>query len=158
VLFSLEARFTALSGLPTFDTQNDLTAERLLEQLPAYTGEARDAYVIFSAYDFILPLIAGVMVAVLVTLFLRLNTWTIAARLLAWGIPAIFLAATLWDWMENVGLLASIFTDGAAFWVGWALLFKQLKLIWLTLSSSAIFAALALLLANAAIRWAARRG
>ncbi|MDX2160471.1 MAG: hypothetical protein SF162_04010 [bacterium] len=148
LLFSLESRFQALSGVPTFDTQNDLTSNRLLEQLPAYTGDARTAYLLFSAYDFLFPVLAGLTLAVLITLFLQLNTWKLPARLLAWGLPAFALLSILWDWLENIGLLASLVSDGQPFWIGWALLFKQLKLLWLILGSGSLTAAFALLMVN----------
>lgn len=162
VLFGLEARFEAAAGLPTFDTQNDLTRADMLEQLPRYTGAALEAYVLFAAYDFVFPAVAAVMLAVLLTVFLRLNGWALPQRLLAWRLPQVTLLAAVWDWLENVGMLGALWTGGAGFWVEWALVFKRLKLLWLGLSGGVVAVALGLLLAYAlwlgVRRWRAGAG
>jgi hypothetical protein len=128
ILFSLEDRFEALTGVPVYDTQNDLTRETLREQLPLYVGEAREAYLYFAAFDFVFPFVAGVFVAVIWTLLLRLNTFPLAQRMLRWGVPLLALTVILFDWMENVSLLAVLQTGGSSVSVDAALVFKQLKL------------------------------
>jgi hypothetical protein len=156
ILFALEARFETLSGVPTFDTQNDLTRTTLLEQLPRYTDEALTAYLWFMAYDFVFPLVAGLMVAVLLTLFLRLNRWGFSQRLLLAGVPVATLLTTVWDWLENVGLLGVLATGGGVFWVEWALLFKRLKLAFLGLSGATVLLAVCLWVGYGV--WALARG
>lgn len=148
ILFALEDQFEALAGVPTFDTQNDLTADLLREQLPLYVGEARAAYERFAAFDFVFPLVAGVFIAVILTLLLRINPLPIAARLLAWNLPLVPLIGTLWDYLENVSLL-TILNAGANLtptMIDAALLFKRLKLIWLFANGPLIVLVLVLLI------------
>jgi hypothetical protein len=150
ILFSLEDQFERLSGLPTFDTQNALTADQIIEQLPLYQGEARDAYLRFAAFDFVFPFAAALNLAVLWALFLRTNTWHIAGRLLAWNIPVLAFLGTLFDWGENFGFL-TILSSGAAPEAGilqTALMFKALKLIMLNVSFGLTSALLVFALAN----------
>lgn len=133
ILFALEDQFEALSGVPTFDTQNDLTATLIREQLPLYVGEARAAYERFAAFDFVFPLVAGIFIAVIWALLLRINRLPLAARLLAWNLPLFPLIGTLWDYLENLSLL-TILNAGATLsptMIDAALLFKRLKLTWL---------------------------
>jgi hypothetical protein len=152
VLFALEDQFEALAGVPTFDTQNDLTAARLIEQLPLYQGEARAAYMRFIAFDFVFPFVAALFIAVLWTLFLRLNTWKIAVRLLAVGTPLFAFIGTLWDYLENVSLLTILNTGASQTWIDLALMFKGLKLTWLFLNAPITAVILGLLIANVIYR------
>ncbi len=152
ILFSLEDRFESLSGVPTFDTQNDLTAQRLLEQLALYSGEARTAYFQFAAFDFLFPLIAGLFVAVLWTLLLRLNRWKPVMRLYQARLFLLPLLTTLADWLENISLLSILNTPTAPneAWVQAALTFKALKLLLLNVSLAGIVILAALLIYD---RW-----
>jgi hypothetical protein len=155
VLFSLEDQFEALSGLPTFDTQNDLTQSMLVQQLPAYTGEARSAYLRFAAFDFVFPLVAGIFLSVLWALLLRLNRWPLFQRLLHWKLALFPLLGTLWDYLENMSLLTILNTglDVSPLWLDAAILFKQLKLTWLSSNGVVTGILLVLLLLN----WGYRR-
>lgn len=145
ILFNLEDQFEALSGVPTFDTQNDLTQALIVEQLPRYQGDALAAYLRFAAFDFVFPLVGGIFIAVIVALLLRLNTRPYAQRLLGWGLPLLPLLTTGWDYLENVSLLA-ILTGGAApTLMSAALLFKQLKLAFLSASGPLVIVLAALL-------------
>lgn len=140
ILFGLEDQFEAITGVPVYDTQNELTAELLREQLPLYTGAARDAYLRFAAFDFVFPLVAGIFVAVVWTLLLRFNRWRFAQRLLLWNLPLFPLLGTGWDWLENVSLL-TILNAGSApsqSLIDTALLFKRLKLLWLSLDGAGV--------------------
>lgn len=154
ILFALEDTFEAASGVPTFDTQNDLTPARLLEQLPLYTGEAREAYLRFSAFDFVFPLVAGTFLVVLWTLFLRANTWAFAGRMLRATLPQAAWFATIFDYMENFSLLTILNTSGtpADTLVNAAITFKQLKLAMLTASGAVSMVLLVLLVANVVTR------
>ncbi|MDX1995448.1 MAG: hypothetical protein SF029_23900 [bacterium] len=136
ILFALEGRFESLAGVPTFDTQNDLTTETLLQQLPLYAGEARTAYFQFAAFDFVFPFVAAFFLAVLWTLLLRINGWPFAASLLRWNFPLLAFAGTLFDWLENISLLALLNSGSAPgeTLLNAAILFKQLKLTVLTAS------------------------
>jgi hypothetical protein len=158
VLFALEDRFQVATGLPVFDTQNDLTSITLLQQLPLYQGTARTAYLHFAAFDFVFPFVAASFLAVLWAWLLRSTTWPIADRLLRWNIPLLAFLVTLFDYLENVSLLTIIYAgftwEGA---VNAAILFKRLKLTGLTLSSTLTGLLMTLAIANWLYRvWQAR--
>jgi hypothetical protein len=104
-LFRLEDQFEALTNVPVFDTQNGLTSETLAQQLPLYTGEAHTAYMRFAAFDFVFPFVSALFLAVVWTLLLRVNSGSIARHLLAWNLPLLPFCATIFDWLENIGLL-----------------------------------------------------
>jgi hypothetical protein len=137
ILFSLEDRFEGLTGLPVFDTQNELSPEQIVEQAPLYVGEAQNAYLFFAAYDFIFPFVAGLFVAVILMWLLRHNTSVLAQKLLQWNLPFFVFFGTVFDWLENLGILGIVFTnpDIPDFWIYFALAFKRLKLITLSFSS-----------------------
>lgn len=136
LLFWLEEQFVALTGKPVFDTQNNLTKEGILAELPLYINEARTAYLNFAAYDFIFPLIAAFSLAFLWAWLLRNMTWRVGTIVLAWNIPSVPFLATLFDWGENIFLLSVVLTNGASGngSISAALLFKRLKLTMLTVS------------------------
>jgi hypothetical protein len=135
ILFGLEDRFEALTNLPVFDTQNSLTSEALVQQLPLYTGAAYVAYLRFAAFDFVFPLIAALFLAVVWAVLLRLQSGRVAQRLLGSNLPLLPFCATIFDWLENISLLA---VTGATSPPGYLLLssvilFKRLKLASLAL-------------------------
>jgi hypothetical protein len=136
LLFWFENRFTTLTGFPVFDTQNELTADQIMSQLPLYMGEARTAYLWFAVYDFVFPLIAALALALLWAWLLRTMTWQIGAMATHWNLPMLPFLATLADWGENIALLSVILgnqgTQAGA--ISAALLFKQLKLTMLTVT------------------------
>lgn len=137
VLFALEDRFEVTTGLPVFDTQNDLTPAALVQQLPLYQGEALEAYLTFAAFDFVFPFVAALFLAVTWALLLRVTPWQLAQRLLAWGLPLYAFLGTGFDYLENLGLLSVLVMDApSAFAVDAAVLFKRLKLAALALSSA----------------------
>ncbi len=132
ILFALEDRFRAITGLPVFDTQNGLTPELLVQQLPRYQGEALAAYLYFAALDFVFPFVAALFLAVTWALLLRVTPW-----LLAWGLPLYALLGAGFDYLENVGLLSVIFLDApSTLLVDTVILFKRLKLTALALSGA----------------------
>lgn len=130
ILFWLESRFTALAGRPVFDTQNDLTAAGLREQLPLYVGEARSAYFAFAAFDFLFPLIGALAMATLIAWLLRHNPSPLVDRLWGWHVPLLPFAAALFDWFENMVLLAvvGLGADAPALLFNLAIVAKRLKL------------------------------
>jgi hypothetical protein len=150
ILFWLEAQFTAITHLPVFDTQNDLTAQRLVAELPLYQGEAQTAYLWFAAYDFVFPLVAAFALALLWAWLLRNLTWRIGALGIAWNVPLWAFFATLFDWGENIALLSVILTNGGIGdgGISAALGFKQLKLTTLTLSAVVSFLLVGVAIAN----------
>jgi hypothetical protein len=137
VLFALEDEFEAVAGVPTFDTQNDLTVATLLAQLPRYEGAARAAYGWFAAFDWIFPFISALFLAVLWAWLLRTNPLSLAQRLLRWNTPVWVFAVTLFDWLENMSLIAIVYggvTSSAM--VETAIVWKQLKVAGLTGSAA----------------------
>jgi len=160
VLFALEDRFEAITGLPVFDTQNGLTPEALVQQLPLYQGEALEAYLAFAAFDFVFPLTAALFLAVAWVLLLRVTPWRVTQRLLAWGLPLYAFLGTGFGYLENLNLLNVIFLDTpSAFAVEAAILFKRLKLTALALSG-ALTGVLVLVALSASVRrvWRSRSG
>lgn len=152
-LFALEDAFEALSGgVPTFDTQNDLTQALIVEQLPLYQGETRAAYLRFAAFDFVFPLVAGSFLTLLCTLLLRVNPLPIAQRLLAFGLPLIPLLGTLWDYLENVSLLSILQLGPSPLLLDAAIFFKRLKLLFLFSNGPLIGGILILLIVYAVQR------
>lgn len=148
ILFGLEDQFETLTAVPVFDTQNDLTPSRIIAQLPLYQGPAREAYLRFAVFDFVFPLIAGIFVATLWTLLLRTNSSPFAQRLLQRGVPLFALIGTLWDWLENISILALLQWASPDAWIlSVVVIFKRLKLLWLLLNGP-ITAALFLLWAT----------
>jgi hypothetical protein len=159
ILFWLEDRFEALSGVPTFDTQNDLTAATLLNQLPRYQGEAASAYAAFSAFDFIFPFVSALFITVLWFLLLRLNKSQLAATLLRVGLPLFPLFTTLADYLENVSLLSILNAGGipAPALIQMALLFKQTKLTLLSVDAFGTVLLIGFLLGNGVYQWVNRQ-
>jgi len=137
VLFALEDRFEAVAGVPTFDTQNDLTVATLLAQLPRYQGAAQAAYGWFAAFDWIFPFISALFLAVLWAWLLRTNPLSFAQRRLRWNMPVWVFAVTLFDWLENSSLVAIVYGGvRSARVMEAALVWKQLKLAGLTASAA----------------------
>ncbi|MBW4436519.1 MAG: hypothetical protein KME04_05260 [Pleurocapsa minor GSE-CHR-MK-17-07R] len=160
ILFALEDQFEALAGIPVYDTQNALTTAQILEQLPLYQGEALNAYLRFAAFDFVFPLVSAIFIAVICTLLLRLNRLKIAQTLLRWRLPLVVLLITLFDYLENVGLLTVLAAAPApdAAVMNFALVFKQLKLAGLALTGPLVGILVALLIADVARRVLNRPG
>jgi hypothetical protein len=143
VLFALEAQFEAVSGRPTLDTQNELTAGALREQLPLYSGPAADAYMEFAAFDFVFPLVAGLTVAVLGTVLLRPNPSPRATSAIQLRLPLLLLLGTGFDYLENLAFLALLAGDPGTpsdVLVALALTAKAAKLTMLAVSGAALVA------------------
>ena len=128
ILFWLEERFTRLTGLPVYDTQNDLTTADIVEQLPLYQGAAGMAYTWFALFDFVFPLVASLFIAVVWAFLLRQNSAALAQRLLRWHLPVFPLIAALFDWLENLAILTVIWLTAAPWSIGLVIIGKQLKL------------------------------
>lgn len=140
ILFALENRFINLTGQPVFDTQNDLTAAQITEQLELYQGAAGNAYLAFAAFDFLFPLVGALSIAVLIAWLLKHNPSPSARSRLVQLLPLLPFASTLFDWLENVSLLTIIGTADAApqLLLNAAILFKRLKLISLGTGSATV--------------------
>jgi hypothetical protein len=127
LLFQLEARFTALTGLQVFDTQNDLTVTRLLEQRALYVGEAREAYLHFAAIDFVFPFVASLALATLWAFLAQRQQHPWLEALRRRRLYLLPFAVTVFDYGENVALLRVLDSPEPSR-AELALLFKHLKL------------------------------
>lgn len=159
ILSSLEKQFEIITGVTVLDAQSDLTPARILEQIPLYQGKAREAYLRIAGFDFLLPLVAGIFVAVLWALLLRLNTWEFSQRLLKLGFPLFMLIGTLWDWAENISLFTLLNAGSvpAPAMLDALILFNRLKFMWLFLIGPITIVLLGLLIANIMYRlWRTR--
>jgi hypothetical protein len=156
ILFSLEDQFEALTGVPTFDTQNDLTQAAIVAQLPLYQGEARAAYLRFIAFDFVFPLVAAGFLVLFFTVLLRLNTGSLAQRLLRAGVAFIPLGGTLADYLENASFLAILNFGAAPVFLDAAILFKQIKLLFLYANGPLLLLLVGMLAAHVIHRWRTR--
>ena len=150
LLLWLERRFTALTGKPVFDTQNDLTEVMLRQQVPLYIGEAKAAYIAFAAFDFVFAL-TGALVFVVMWAVLLKAADRFGAPLLKIGLPLVALGIMLADWVETAALLAVVAQGAGAGAEGpfmqIALMFKRLKLAGLTAAGpvTMVFVMLALI-------------
>lgn len=138
ILFGLEDTFERITGIPVFDTQNNLTATTLTQQLPLYEGAARGAYLRFAAFDWVFPFVAALFLAVLWTLLLRITSTARAQQLLAWRLPLWAFVTTGFDYLENISLLAiiAIGSPGTPWIINAAIISKRLKLSGLAFSSA----------------------
>lgn len=129
------------AGHPTFDFQNRLTVQDMRAQLPAYGAASRRHYRRFFVADLIFPLSASLTIAALQRALLRgaarAGGRPLAHRRLAWNVPLLALAPTLFDWGENVCFLMVVHR-----WPRFApevarrgVIFKRLKLASLRLLS-----------------------
>lgn len=130
ILFGIEGQFKALTEMPVFDTQNDLTRDKILTQIPLYEGEARNIYWAFAAFDFVFPLVGGIFFTLLYGYFLRRFPWGWADQLWRGRFYVLPLLTTAFDYLENVGFIATLLggTPPSETAMQMALTFKQLKL------------------------------
>jgi hypothetical protein len=145
-------------GLPPFDLQNTLNSATVLEQLEAWTPAATRRYYLFAAVDFVFPLTAALFQGAVAAFALR----RLSARLFAvadrHALFALFLAAALFDWLENAGALAVVVAWPAELRPAAAMLVsaKQAKLLAVTVQNGVAGALLVAAAVQAAVG-AARR-
>ncbi len=156
VFMPLGRVFAELSGgARMYDFQNALSVAQVIEQLPLYTGAARDVYFAFSFVDYFFPFFAGLFLAAIAAFSLRhlapaAYAWVSARRL--WP---LLLLGTLCDWSENLLALALIAgqpADPAAL-ASSLVLAKQAKLLFV-MAAQAIGWSLLLL---ATLKWLGQR-
>jgi hypothetical protein len=108
-ILRIGASFPAIAGgAEPFDLQNGLTAADVLRQLPGYTVEARRQYALFTAIDYVFPFAAGLFLAAVIAFCLRRSFPGVYAALDARRLLPVLMLATLFDWSENVLVLAAI--------------------------------------------------
>lgn len=101
-------RFEAMAGSPPFDMQNALTVEQAFRQLTGYTPEVTRFYYLFSAIDFVFPLVASLFLSAIAAFSLR-YLWPAGYRWMTdHGLWLLFLLPALFDWSENVWALTLV--------------------------------------------------
>lgn len=150
-LLQISARFPAISdGNVPFDMQNDLTAEQVFGQLPAYSEQAFTTYYAFQAIDFAFPLLAGLFLAAAFAFGLRHTAPRWYAIAVAKNLLVLMLLATLFDYLENISFLTviSIWPAQAEAAAQLGIFAKKAKLLFMNLAN----ALTALSLVTAALR------
>lgn len=157
-LFSAEDAFTAVTGLPVLDTQNDLTAPSAAAQIATYDDAARRAYVLFAVLDYVFPLAASVLLAVVAHRLIAVGPRRASgASLVPPAVALLALLPALADYVENVALTGAVVTGGAPGWIAVGLAAKAAKLTSLTGTGVLVGALAVVALAAGAVR-SARRG
>lgn len=111
IMMRIGAAFSGITGgVPPFDLQNGLTSAQVIEQLPHYTGEARQLYLQFTAIDYLFPFAAGLFLAAIAAFCLRRAFPGAYAMINGRELLPLLMLATLFDWCENIAALASILT------------------------------------------------
>ncbi|MBT8422897.1 MAG: hypothetical protein HKN56_03125 [Gammaproteobacteria bacterium] len=152
----ITANFPDLSGgYPPFDMQNDLTPAGIYTQLPTYSEQAFSSYYIFQAIDFAFPLFAGLFLAAVFAFGLRHAAPHWYSVAVARNLLVLILLATLFDYLENLNLLAvvSAWPDQAGTAAQLGVLAKQAKLACMYTANGLT----ALVLLAAAARWLGRK-
>lgn len=149
-LFRADLVFLGISGFPTLDTQNDLTAQDALEQIRSYSRDSVQAYELFAVIDYVFPLVASLFLSATVLWLLRQANRSTRWRIPEW-ISLLCLLPALFDYVENIFLAGAVATDGGSTFIAVALVAKALKLTSLALTSgllamSLVYTAVALLL------------
>ncbi len=106
ILLRIEGKFPAIaSGATPFDMQNQLTVTQIFEQLAGYSDAAFRSYYIFQAVDFVFPLLGGLFMAAVFSFALRHAAPGWYAIAVARRLLILLLAATLFDYLENLNFL-----------------------------------------------------
>jgi hypothetical protein len=96
------------NGAVPFDLQNSLTSQEIFAQLANYAEQAFPLYYVFTAIDYAFPLLAGLFLAVIWAYVLRHNLPRWYEIALQRNLFVLLLIPTLFDWLENMTLLATI--------------------------------------------------
>nr|ASV47055.1 hypothetical protein [uncultured bacterium] len=138
-LFSAEDAFTAVTGLPVLDTQNDLTAASAAEQIARYDDAARGAYALFAAIDYVFPAVASLLLAVIAHRLIAVGPRRASGAPLVPPAAALLgLVPAVADYAENVALTGAVLTGGAPGWIAAGLAAKAAKLASLTGAQAAL--------------------
>ncbi len=151
VLLRIEAGFPAIaSGATPFDMQNQLTVTQIFEQLPGYSDAAFRSYFVFQAVDFVFPLLGGLFMAAVFSFALRHAAPGWYATAVNWKLLVLLLAATLFDYLENLNFfwVVNVWPDEAMVAAQLGVLAKQAKLACMSL----VFGLTGLLLLVALVR------
>ena len=154
-LQSVTAAFPALTdGYTPFDMQNSLTTEQIYPQLATYTDEALGLYRWFQSVDFIFPMVAALMMAVITAFSVRVVLPDTYPKVVGNRLLLLFFLPALFDWAENIGFLwiVSLWPEQSAEAANLAIIAKKAKLGSLFYAAQPIFGAL-LVLALLKLAW-----
>jgi hypothetical protein len=128
------------SGYRPFDLQNGLGVENIATQLPLYTDASRRFYALFALFDAVFPLVGGLMTAAAAAFLTGRTSPVTYARIEARRGFLAFMLPTLFDWLENIVILVTLFAAPPGIRVLWGMLvaFKKLKLASLAVSQVAV--------------------
>jgi hypothetical protein len=105
-LMLITAGFPDISGgHEPFDMQNSLSVSDIWAQLATYTEQAFSSYALFQVVDYLFPLLGGLMMAALCAFALRGLSAKAYATASNKKLFLLFLIPTVFDWLENLGLL-----------------------------------------------------
>lgn len=93
---------SATGGTDPFDLQNGLSGDDVAAQLARYEDGATARYLVFTAVDWVFPLLGGLLTAVITAACLRAGAPRLYERAVSWRLFALFFVPTLIDWSENV--------------------------------------------------------
>lgn len=151
VFFNINDVFEVMVAAQLFDFQNDLTVEKIFEQLPNYSYAARKLYYAFVFIDYFFPFFAGLCMAAAAAFALRHLSTTWYDWVNVRNLFVIMFIGTVCDWLENTFALVLIaaYPDELRIAANLLVLAKAGKL-----ASIAIFqSATAVLLVFAAGKW-----
>lgn len=154
-LQTVTATFPALTdGHTPFDMQNDLTSAQVYTQLSTYTEEAFGLYTWFQAVDFVFPMVAALMMAVITAFSVRVVMPDTYPKVVGNKLLLLFFVPALFDWLENIGFLwvISLWPEQSAAAANLAIMAKQAKLGTLFYAAQPIFGLL-LVLALLKLAW-----
>ena len=108
VFFNINDVFEVMVDAQMFDFQNDLTVDRIFEQLPNYSYAARKLYFAFIFVDFFFPFFAGLVLAAAAAFALRHLSTKWYDSFDGKNLFALFFIPTVFDWCENIFALIVI--------------------------------------------------
>ena len=152
VFFNINDVFEIMVDAQMFDFQNDLTVDRIFEQLPNYSYAARKLYFAFIFVDFFFPFFAGLVLAAAAAFALRHLSAKWYDSFDGKNLFALFFIPTVFDWCENIFALIVIngYPNELTFAATMLVLAKKGKLASVMLMQACTW----LLLLMTALKWA----
>jgi len=108
VFFNINDAFEIIVGAQLFDFQNDLTTERIFEQLPNYSESAVALYYAFVFVDFLFPFFAALTIASASAFAIRYLSSRWYGKINELNLFTLYFVPTLFDWCENISAIAVI--------------------------------------------------
>jgi hypothetical protein len=135
-LLRISQQMADINGFQAFDMQNELTTQQIFEQLPLYTSESFNLYYLFTAIDYVFPIVAGLVLAIASVFFMRYGLPALHARLAELKLYPLLMLGTLFDFIENIFLLSTMlaFPNEAQGIATLAIIFKKCKLAMISVS------------------------